>query len=802
MLEDHIRPVAMEHLERLCEEHKACNIAASIKVSQARISLVRAGKEPMSDAFFDRLTAVYPLPLPKSPAVGGGSTKVKDYHDETVWLNTSKAQATDLTRQAEDSKGAIDEIDRLAVSGCYQTVRHSLLMTCSGACASILGVLMAPPETGPSVALREALGALGQMVKESEVRQAKIDPSVSSELYRQHSQFREAVRRKIDRLQADDEPAELAKLGAWRATLTSISAMLQPLPDVRIAAIAALTGTDELAATMRGSLEMVRSITFPCYQFQRDPVGFVRTILGEDPWEDPEGTDDDQVSLLESVRDHKRTVGPSARGVGKTKAVSWLSWWRYCCWDDGRVCLSNFTGAQLRSQDWAEILRSLSNSGICLDCRRSGVTVRPCPHSQCIDAESCETPTKGIWSENKERFIIGITGKEATALGGFHGIHIMVVCDEFSGLSYELFNAWKGNIAGPEARFFGPGNCLDTADNPMWDAVNDEKTQRLYQWHVVCLSGEVAARTKLPFLPDANELKADELSDERGRDNPLYMINNRGLYPKHDELCIYQAQHILRSQGVENYAATPAVGRLIVAIDPSGDSGEGDEFCIGVLRGLKLIEMRVGRGWGKEEYLKCVIELIERYREHRNETAIVGVDADGVGHKIVERLRDYLDTTRLAPHEKVSFDLEPVYFGQQARAKFDFEQVGDEAHFLVARWLARGGVVPYDEKLRKEMNFSKWFYIKRRVDDVWYDSIRSATRKDGPEGYRKVLHRSPDRLEMLRVFAWVAHTYNESPMQDARSNEEMQDAESQAPAVNPKDAFRKYIADARKGRYH
>ena len=790
--------VALERLATLCDRWGIATVATAMGVSRTAASLVRNGKRPPSADFLARLARAYPVAEQEAPSPRRGSSDLKT-NPEVAWLSRALATVADCTGVIESHVGALNEIDRLVGHMQYQAMRSCVLGACTH--PELRSVLLEPPTSGPAVEISKSLATMRELLPESVERQTSIDPDVQSELYRRHSQFRRSTARVIEKYERRDEPEDLMRTGAWASTETTVCELLKPLPHDRLLVIGALTGSGPFADRLARSLECVRSISFPCTEFQNDPVGFVRTILGEDPWEDPDGTDDDQVTLLESVRDHKRTVGPSARGVGKTKGVGWLSWWRYCCWEDGRVCVSNFTGVQLRTQDWAEILRCLSRSGICLDCRRAGVTARPCPHSQVIDAEPCETPTKGIWSDDKERFIIGITGKEATSLGGYHGIHILVICDEFSGLSYELFNAWKGNIAGPEARFFGPGNCLDSAEHPMWDAVNDEKTRALYGWNVVNLSGEVAARTKLPYLPDAAELKADELSDDRGRENPIYLINNRGLYPKFDELCIYQPQHILRSQDVDNYSATEARGRLVIPIDPAGESGEGDEACAGAVRGFKLLEKRVGRAWTKEDYLDLVIELIERHREHRNEVAIVAVDADGVGHKVVNRLEDYLATTRLAAHEKVLFEVVPVYFGQQAPAKFDFELVGDEAHYHLARWLARGGAVPHDDKLRQEMNHSKWYFVRRRVDGVWYDSIRSATRKDGPEGYRKVLHRSPDRLDMLRVFAYAAYMHHAFPVAEDTTEAEQQDAESQVKAVNPRDAFNTYMRNIKKGRH-
>lgn len=795
----HLALVRM-HVEQLCKAHKAANVAKAINVSQSKLSEFRSGKND-SQNIIDRVVAVYPLPVVKAQlgTATKGSTKSTEWHDESVWLNMATGQAVDLTRAAEDSMGALDEVDRLVLSTSYQALRRTVLDL---APALDLGsVLLDLPTEGPSVMLANAQKALFALIAESEVRQGKIDGTVSSELWRRHSQFREQLRRKLERFATSADVSDLLKLGAWSATVRSLSALFRDNADLRVRVVDALRQGDELAKNLAGHLDRIRSITFPCTQYQRDPVGFVRDILGDDPWQ-VEGDEDDQVTFIESVRDHKRVVAPSARSVGKTRAVAWLALWWRSVWPDGRVCISNFTGNQLRTQDWAEILRCIARAGICLGCRQAGVKARPCPHSQVLDiVDPAEVPTTGIWSDDKERFIVGITGKEATALGGYHGEHLLVICDEFSGLTQEMFDAWRGNITGPECRFVGPGNCLDGPGSPMHDAVTDERIRKLWGWKVVNLSAEVASRTRRPYLPDAAELRILEQEDDRGKLNPLYMINAQGRYPTLDEQCIYHLPAIIKAQLPDTYSSTPAVGPLVIPIDPAGESGLGDEAVIGALRGLVCLEKKVGRGWSLEDYLDHVIDLIERHRAAPNEVAIVAIDADGVGSKVLIRLDNYLASKRLGPGEKVRFEIVPVYLGQLAPDRYKYDLVGDEAHAHLARWLKAGGVFREDHKLQQEMQISKWYPVRRMRDERQVELL-SATRKDGPHGYRSTIHRSPDRLDMLRIFAYVSYMRDVLAVPDDTADAAKQDASSleDMPAPDEAQAFQDYMVALRGGR--
>lgn len=792
-----------EHVERLCKQYRAVNVGKAAGVGQSRLSEFRSGKWDGSQAFFDRLGAVYPLPEAKAPVARGvrGTTKTQEGHDETVWLQNAKAEVLALEHAAEVAQSNLDEIDELISSTEYQAMRTVVLDATR--LTEVQSVLQAVPESGPSLDFTSSIQRLRSIESESRTRQAAINAQDDSGSFYTHAAFQRSIRVKVEKLNSTRTTEELLQSRAWRMSIRSLCAIYQPEPDERLTVMHALAKTEDnsFCESLLKELSKVRSITFPCVQFQGDPVGFVQTILGEDPWT-VEG-EEDQITLLLAVRDHKRVVAPSARGVGKTKAVAWLSWWRYCCWYDGRVCLSNFTGNQLRSQDWAELDRCRQGSGICLACRKAGVVERPCQHSQVIDCNWSETPTKGVWSDDKQRFIIGITGKETEALGGYHGEHLLVICDEFSGLTYELFNAWRGNITGPECRFLGPGNPLDGPGSPMYDAVNDERIKAIWNWVVVCLSAEVACKTGLPYLPAANEIEALAQEDERGKENPIYMINAQGRYPTIDEQCIYQAAQIIKAQDWENYAATPAKGALVIAIDPSGESGMGDDAVIGAIRGLKVLEKMVGRGWSLEDYLDKVIDLIVKYRENQNEVAIVGIDADGVGSKVLTRLDNYLVTKRLRPHEKVNFELVPVYFGQDAPDCLKYDQVRDEAAAHLNRWLKRGGVFQADLKLQQEMQIAKWYPVRRKRHGREIE-VLSATRKDGPNGFRTIIHRSPDRWDMLRVFAYAAFMRDALVVTDERTEAAKIDEEFYEladDAIDERQAFRNYMSRIRKGRH-
>jgi hypothetical protein len=142
-----------------------------------------------------------------------------------------------------------------------------------------------------------------------------------------------------------------------------------------------------------------------------------------------------------------------------------------------------------------------------------------------------------------------------------------------------------------------------------------------------------------------------------------------------------------------------------------------------------------------------------------------------------------------------------VYLGQDAPDKFRYDLVGDEAHAHVARWLQHGGAFHEDLKLQQEMKCTRWTPVRRKRGEREVE-VLSATRKDGPKGYRAMIHRSPDRLDMLRVFAYAAYMRDALPMPDERSEAEKVDEEVLLPDVDPKEAFRDYMRSIKGGRHN
>jgi hypothetical protein len=808
--------VILEHLRGLIDRHGQPAVAGAIGVSQPMVSQVKSGKKPLSQGFREKLLSVYPLtdtqakrvqiaaaPKMSTPAVAPAAPAT-NLEDERTWINVQRKDAIDLVAVAEAAFAELTEADWLLLRPEYQEVRRVLLETAPR--AGLGDTLLPPPTEGAAQRIHDVRVDIEEIIAGSTRREAQIVDDDQSKLALAHSHLRQSLRRSLAKMTRQAPLDKLLRGRAWEFSKISIVAALKGDAATRarcVTALRALPGA--LAADLADAIDRVRDLVFPCVQYQQDPVGFIRRVCGGDPWEiiaphweTQVPTRMGQTVIAESVRDHKWTVVHTGHKIGKTRLIAWLCLWWYCCYPDGHVMLANFTGKQLEDQDWFEIKQAWRESGICLDCKRAGVTTRPCPHSQVIDGTPKETSLGGLTSPDGSRFIRGATAREATGVGGYSGAHLLVIIDEFSGMSQELYDGWISNTSSKGSRFLGVGNPIGQ-DGPMYDAVMVDRVRR--NFNVIHISSEEAAKTGIEGLADAGHIARVRDQDERGVDSPFYMVRVRGLYPTKDEQSTYQMGDIIRAQEPSIYAETPAEGTLIISLDPARPEGAGDKHVFAATRGKKVIEFKKGRGWNDDDCLEIFLEIAGRLRSHPGERVIFAIDADGPGAAIIKRAADYQDSRRVPEHEKQPFEIVPVYFGQVATKLYDYDLTGDEAHVHLARWLRHGGVFPTDHELEQEMQITKWYPV-RRVRNERELEVFSATRKDGPNGYRKIIHRSPDTLDALRVFAYAAFMRDALDVPEPRAPNAIVD-EEQAQTFTPIDdrsAFRNYLQAIRQGR--
>ena len=197
-----------------------------------------------------------------------------------------------------------------------------------------------------------------------------------------------------------------------------------------------------LAAFLRPHLPVVRP-PWPALEYQKDPAGFAREILGISLM--PE-----QIEILEAIRDHVRVAVRGGRKVGKDYVLSAAALWFFCCFPDARVRFTAVTDKQVNDIFWRELRLMLGKHGRCVDCKRADpYGPRPCPHSKLIPeaATAGKLARTGLKADDF-REIIGYTAREAEGAAGVSGAFQLNIIDEASGIEDFIVEAIDGNLGG------------------------------------------------------------------------------------------------------------------------------------------------------------------------------------------------------------------------------------------------------------------------------------------------------------------------------------------------------------------
>jgi len=162
-----------------------------------------------------------------------------------------------------------------------------------------------------------------------------------------------------------------------------------------------------------------------------DPVWWVNEILGYEPWEK-------QVEIIESVRDNRTTAVKSCHAAGKSSIAGRTALWFLYTHSPSIVLTTAPTDRQVRGILWKEIRMSYQRARYPL-----GGTIL-----------TQELKLDDDW------FAWGFTAPDydPDRFQGFHEIHMLVIADESSGVSDEIFEGIDGVLTSEQSRLLLIGN--------------------------------------------------------------------------------------------------------------------------------------------------------------------------------------------------------------------------------------------------------------------------------------------------------------------------------------------------------
>jgi phage terminase large subunit len=484
-------------------------------------------------------------------------------------------------------------------------------------------------------------------------------------------------------------------------------------------------------------VEAERGSGWPLVQWQADPVGFCREVLGVRLMPHQE-------AILESIRDNEKTAVRSGQKTGKTKLLICAAIWFYSCFPKARVIMTANTKDQVRNVLWKELRDTLRESKLRIEGRWS------------------DAPSTGFRATDG-REIFGITARDIESMAGVSGGAMMFLVDEASALPDTKAEALEGNRAGSGTQRMAWISNPTRAEGPFFEAFHSKAEF----WTTFHLSSEEVAQWQVAndvTVPGAANLgRIEGWREEYGVDSPFYTVRVKGNFLLHETGKVVSLHVITQAQ--DRYGDAPDEGPLSIGIDPAGEGVGGDETAFAIVRGVKLIGLFAFRGVSEDAIIEHLSSFLETYRQGE-ETPRVTVDSEGpIGARLYWRLRARAEKLR-SENPRAGF----TCFGCRAslpatREPRHYERTREELWASLAKWLRDEGAIPKDHKLAQELHAPSWL-----------GTVQAKMKITPKPELRELLGRSPDRAEGLALAVWA-------PSRWAAEGQES------APSATPSDDF-------------
>lgn len=424
---------------------------------------------------------------------------------------------------------------------------------------------------------------------------------------------------------------------------------------------------------------------------RRDPAWFLQTILGT-RYLTPQ-----QLQVVASVRDNRRTLVTAGNSVGKTYLAARLALWFLFAHPRSKVVTTAPTWIQVESLLWRELRQAHAMAAFPL-----GGQVN-----------------KTLLNLSEEWFAIGLSTDNPTRFQGFHAPRVMVIFDEAIGVDPGIWEASEGIAVGNQDRFLAIGNPTD----PTSEAKRKEDSGL---WNVIRLNAEEHPNVleDRNIVPGAvtREWITEREQEYGGRETSLYRARVRGLWPEEgDDVLIPM--------------------RLVEAAQKRWKQAGLDEplLCVGcdVARygADETVIFKIHQGG-------TVALPVIRHGQNLMETAgqlkslnvkQLGVDDAGLGGGVTDRLKEQ------------GVSVTACIGGSSAREDKKFVNARAEHWWALREALMAGDIhLPDDRKLAGDLTNVKFSY----------DS-RGRIKLESKDEIKKRLGRSPDRGDALAIANWV-----------------------------------------------
>ena len=434
-------------------------------------------------------------------------------------------------------------------------------------------------------------------------------------------------------------------------------------------------------------------------RYRSDPVLFSREAIGIRP-------DDWQCELLRAVADPeiRRVSCRSGHGVGKSTAVALAAVWHVLMRVPSKTVVTAPTSAQLFDACFAEM-------------KNIAKRLKP-PFDDLLEIKSDRIELK---SQPETTFISCRTSRQEQpeALAGVHADSVLLLADEASGISPNIFEAASGSMSGHNATTVLTGN--PTRNTGFFYDTHNRLKDDWYTMHVSCVD---SPRVADDFVEDMKKRYSE--------DSPAYHVRVLGNFPPSEEDTVIPVALIDQAMNndIKVHEDTPAIWGLDVARQGSDSSVLAKRqgpivHPLTVWRNLDLMQLT---GAVKAEY-----DAIDNPSKRPVE---IIVDSNGFGAGVLDRLRE------------LDLPARGLNVSERALQKETYLNLRAELWFKIKSWLEGMDVkLPRDDALWAELAAPRYHFTSSGKLQV---ESKEAMKKRGVA--------SPDRADAVALCLANVHT--------------------------------------------
>ncbi len=311
-----------------------------------------------------------------------------------------------------------------------------------------------------------------------------------------------------------------------------------------------------------------------------------------------------QARLFSLVENNRLISCKSGHGTGKSTAVGVITLWFLSCFPSAQVACTAPSANQLRDVLWSRI---------------SSLYREMLPSLR----ERLEITTARISNiYDKTSFAVARTARpdNPDALQGFHSENLLMIADEASGVSDQLYNPILGALT-------GENNKLLLISNPTRLSGFFADTFKDLKWANLTMNAEKSSLV--------TAVQVDYWREKYGEDSDEYKIRVLGEFPGQDRDALFS----LESLEVSMSSGIPPDDPVIWGVDVGGRGGDGDESILARRYGNVITEVRVIPRGNPSQLANWLVSEFKKMHS-KDKPVMIFIDVIGIGAGVYSRLRE------------------------------------------------------------------------------------------------------------------------------------------------------------------